>query len=387
MPLFEFQRYQPEHAFQPLSGERLFDHLSEHLLEHGEHLLRYLQRLPEEDRSLVEQLIREGYLDKDERGRLLVTLKGQRRIAQKALQELFNAPQRDAPGRHETAWRGSGEIQPEETRPYQFGDPLSLVEPHQTLRNALRRQAQNFPGATGHRGIHLAEEDFVVYETWHASRCATVMLLDMSGSMGRYGKFLQAKRVALALRELIRQQYPEDYLEIIGFYTFTTPLSDRALLLATPKEVSIFDSRVYLRISLDHPPRHVPEHFTNIHAALRVARERLRRTGCANRQILCITDGEPTAHLEGREVVLIYPPSEKTARLTIEEAVRCHLEGIHISTVALVDDPFYFGLTRFVQRLAAACRGTAVYCSVDNLATGVLESFRAGRRIRRTWGR
>jgi len=387
VPLFEFQRFDPQQAFQSLDAEHLFDQLSEHLLEHGEYLLQYLQRLPEEDRYLVEQLIREGYLDEEERGRLVITVRGMRRIAQKALQELFSVQQRDAPGRHETPWRGGGEVQPEETRPYQFGDPLALVAPHETLKNALRRQAEEFHRAGPLRRVRLAEEDFVVYETHQTSRCATIILLDMSGSMGRYGKFVQAKRVSLALRELIRQRYPEDYCEVIGFYTFTTPLPERALLLATPKEVSIFDSRVFLRFSLDKPPRHVPEHFTNLQAGLRVARERLRRAGCGNKQVICITDGEPTAHLEGRDVVLLYPPSEKTARLTIEEAVRCYLEGIQVSTVALVDDPFYFGLTRFVQRMAAACRGIAVYCSVENLATGVLESFHAGRRTRRTWGR
>lgn len=387
MPLFEFQRYDPDHAFQSFGAERIFDQLSQHLLEHGEHLLRYLQRLPQEDQYLIEQLMRAGYLDKDEHGRLIVTVQGLRRIAQKALQELFLTERRDAPGRHETSWRGTGEVQPEETRPYQFGDSLSLIVPHETLKNALRRQAQEFHRLGPHRQLHLAEQDFVVTETYHASQCATIVLLDMSGSMGRAGKFFQAKRVALALRELVRQRYPEDHLEVIGFYTFTTPLPDRALLLAAPKEVSIFDSRVFLRFPMDNPPQRAPEHFTNIQAALRVARERLRRTGYANRQIVCITDGEPTAHLEGRDIVLLYPPSEKTARCTIEEAVRCQLEGIHVSTVALIDDPFYFGLTRFVQRLAAACRGIAVYCSADNLASGVLESFHAGRRVRRTWGR
>lgn len=387
MALFEFQRFDPQHAFPSQAAEQAFDQLSEPLLEHGEWLLRQLQRLPEEDRWLVEQLIREGYLSEDERGRLIVTVKGIRRIAQKALQELFAVQRRDAPGRHETPWRGSGEMQPEETRPYQFGDALSLIAPHETLKNALQRQAEEFRQAGPRPRLRLHEEDFVVYETRQQSRCATVVLLDMSGSMGRFGKFVQAKRVSLALREWIRQRYPEDWLEIIGFYTFTTPLHERALLLATPKEVTIFDNRVYLRFPLDRPPRHVPEHFTNLQAGLRVARQHLLRQGCVNRQIICITDGEPTAHIEGTEMVLLYPPAEKTARLTIEEAVRCHRQGIHISTVALVDDPFYFGLTRFVQRLAAACQGIAVYCTPDNLAAGVLESFVAGRRARRTWGR
>jgi Ca-activated chloride channel family protein len=266
MPLFEFQRFDPRHAFQPLAVERVFDQLSEALLEHGEWLLRQLQRLPEEDRWLVEQLIREGYLSEEERGRLVVTVKGLRRIAQKALHDLFIIQRRDASGRHETGWRGTGEVTPEETRPYQFGDPLSLVAVHETLKNALHRQAEQFRQFGPQPHLRLQEEDFVVQETLQTSRCATVVLLDMSGSMGRFGKFLQAKRVALALRELVRQRYPEDFLEFIGFYTFTTPLPERALLLAAPKEVSIFDSRVYLRFSLENPPPRVPEHFTNLQA-------------------------------------------------------------------------------------------------------------------------
>src|SRR5690606_16163974 len=112
------------------------------------------------------------------------------------------------------------------------------------------------------------------------------------------------------------------WLQVVGFYTYATPLSERELLYAAPKPVSIYDSRVRLRIPLDAPPAFVPEHFTNIHAGLQFARRLLRKQPAANRQIICITDGEPTAHVEGRDVVLIYPPAEKTASVTLAEAKR-----------------------------------------------------------------
>src|ERR1700689_5446669 len=145
----------------------------------------------------------------------------------------------------------------------------------------------------------------------------------MSGSIARYGKFSHAKKIALALLALVRSRYTEDTVKVIGFYSYASPLTERMLLHAAPKPVSIFDSRVFLRVNLDQPPEFVPEHFTNIQAGLRFARDFLRRQSAANKQIICITDGEPTAHIEGRELVLLYPPSERTARATLQEVQAC----------------------------------------------------------------
>jgi len=150
--------------------------------------------------------------------------------------------------------------------------------------------------------------------------------------------------------------------------------------------VSIFDSRVNLRINLDRPPRFIPEHFTNIHAGLQFARRVLKRQPAANKQIITITDGEPTAHVEGREVVLIYPPAEKTARITLGEARRCANEGIHLSSFALVEDYFYLGLVNFVEQMAAVSGGIAAYCNADDLGNMVIDSFAQGRRRRRIVG-
>src|SRR5439155_3114893 len=232
--------------------------------------------------------------------------------------------------------------------------------------NAFIRQSAQ-PESQRKPGIHVEEEDFVVYETEYQTSCATVVLLDMSGSMARYGKFYYAKKVALALASLVRGRYAEDTLKIIGFYTYASPLTERGLLRAGPKPVSIFDSRVFLRVPLDNPPEFVPEHFTNIQAGLRFARNHLQKQAAANKQIICITDGEPTAHLENRDLVLVYPPSERTARHTLQEVHACSQAGIQISTFALIEDYFYTGLVNFVDQMARASRGLAIYCQAGEL--------------------
>jgi uncharacterized protein with von Willebrand factor type A (vWA) domain len=223
----------------------------------------------------------------------------------------------------------------------------------------------------------------MVHETEYQASCATVVLIDMSGSMGRYGKYYTTKKVALALHGLVRGQYPQDSIKMVGFYTLASVLGERELLGSAPKPVGLYDSRVHLRLSLDKPlPRQV-QHFTNIHAGLKLARNLLVRSGAPNKQIIVITDGEPTAHVEGREVVLIYPPSEKTARATLAEAQRCAQAGIRISSFALVEDYFYLGLVNFVEQMARVTRGVAAYCSADDLSKYVFDSFQHGRRQRR----
>lgn len=376
MPDFDYSKFDGSEQFLPQSADKLFDEFSKYLLEYGDEVLDNLDRWEEENPDVVEMLVKRGLVEKDEQGRYRVSPKGIKRVESKALEELFDVTRKDKLGKHETEFRGAGQTVHEESKPYEFGDPVSNLNLHETLRNALARRGGGTP-------IGVIEDDFVVFDTEYQTSCATVVLLDMSGSMARYGKFGQAKKVAMALQGLVRGRYQGDSLQVVGFYTYATPLSERELLYAAPKPVSIYDSRVRLRISLDNPPGFVPEHFTNIHAGLQFARRLLKRQPAANRQIICITDGEPTAHVEGREVVLIYPPAEKTANVTLAEAKRCAAEGIHLSSFALVEDYFYLGLVNFVERMAAVSGGIAAYCNADDLGNLVIESFTKGRKRKR----
>jgi Ca-activated chloride channel family protein len=376
MPVFEYSRWDGSQEFRPQSADRLFDQLTQYLLQYGDRVLRELDDLDEDMVDAVELIEKEGWIERDREGRWQVTPRGIRRIQDQALSDLFQSFRRDSLGRHDTAQKGEGVVQLEETRPYVYGDPLANLNMHETLKNAWVRQGGGVP-------IRLSPDDYVVHETEFQARCATVVLIDMSGSMGRYGKYHTTKKVAVALQAMVRAQYPQDSIEMIGFYTFASPLTERQLLASAPKPVSLYDSRVHLRFSLDQPPARIPQHFTNIHAGLRLARSRLMRQPVSNKQIIVITDGEPTAHLEGRDVVLIYPPSEKTAIHTLGEVRRCAAAGIRVSSFALIEDYYYLGLVNFVQQMARESRGVAAYCSTDNLGQLVFESFVGGRHSRR----
>ncbi len=377
MPRFCYSEWDGSQQFEGLEAERLYDTLSDFMLEYGEQVLRQIDEPQDDDLSeMLRLLLDEGLLERDEQGRLVPTPKGLKRTERRALEQLFQQAQRGAAGQHATDLRGPGEVLHDETRPYRYGDPLANLNLSETIRNAVLRQGTGTP-------IRLHPDDFVVYDTEYRARSATVVLVDMSGSMGRFGKFFHAKKVALALQALVRAAYPGDTIEFVGFYSYATRLGPRELLLATPKPVSLWTDRVFLRIDLDRPPGFVPEHFTNIQAGLRIARGLLRRSGAQNRQVILITDGEPTAHLEGRDLLLIYPPSRRTLQHTLAEARRCVAEGIKISTFALVDDYLYFELANFVRQLAQLTRGVAVHCSARELGRLVLESFERGRYRRR----
>ncbi|RPI88449.1 MAG: VWA domain-containing protein, partial [Planctomycetaceae bacterium] len=350
MATFEFSRWDGSRQFSPQSADELFDQLNQYLLDYGEQVLDQLQNLEEQSPEVLELLLKQGYLEKDREGKYQVTPRGVKRAGTRALDELFQTTRRDKLGRHETNLRGAGQTMLDESKPYVYGDPVANLNLHETLRNALQRRGAGTP-------VEIEEDDLVVHDTEYQTSCATVVLIDMSGSMTRYGKYGQAKRVALALQSLVRGKYQGDSLQFVGFYSSASPLSERELYYSAPKPVSIFDSRVHLRINLDQPPRFVPQHFTNIHAGLQLARRLLRRQPAANRQIIVITDGEPTAHVEGRDLVLIYPPAEKTARITLAEARRCANEGIRVSSFALIEDYFYVGLVNFVEQMAAVTGG------------------------------
>lgn len=377
MGFIEYSKWDGSQDFQPQSADSIFDKLADAMLQHGDQVLRHLDRLDDdESNDVLELLQKEGLIEEDGEGKWQVTPKGLRRVQQGALQDLFQTFQRDAAGKHDTAQKGTGSVRLEDSKPYVYGDPLSNLNMNETLKNAMARQGGGAP-------IRVQGDDYVVYETEYQSRCATVVLIDMSGSMGRYGKYAMTKKVALALQSMVRAQYAQDSLQMVGFYTYANVMTERQLLNSAPKPVSMYDSRIHIRFSLDDPPKRVPQHFTNIHAGLRLARNILAKQSAANKQIIVITDGEPTAHLEGREVVLIYPPSEKTAAHTLAEVRKCAAADIRVSSFALIEDYFYLGLVDFVQEMARVSHGVAAYCSADDLGKYVFDSFVGGRRSRR----
>jgi len=176
MPDFEYSRWDGSQEFSPQSADRLFDELSRYLLDYGEELLDNFDRWEEEQPDIVQKLVERGHIERDEAGRWQITPRGMKRVESRALEELFEVTRRDGTGRHETEFRGAGQTVHEESRPYEFGDPVSSLNLHETLRNALARQGGGTP-------VHISSDDLVVHDTEYQTSCASVVLIDMSGSM------------------------------------------------------------------------------------------------------------------------------------------------------------------------------------------------------------
>ena len=284
-------------------------------------------------------------------GRYELTPKGLRRIGQRALAELFSKLTKDRLGGHKVERAGTGHERANEHKPYEFGDPFALnVE--QTVRNALARQGAGTP-------VRLSPSDFEVEQMEHLSRSATVLMLDLSLSMPMRDNFLAAKKVAVALHALITSQFPRDFLGIVGFSEVA-----RELKAAQLPEVS-WDF-VY---------------GTNMQHAFVLARRMLAHES-GTRQIIMITDGEPTAHITDGQVFFHYPPVQETIDKTLAEVHRCTREGIRINTFMLDASS---GLRRFVERMTQMNRGRAFFTTPETLGDYVLVDFvEQKRRMKRT---
>jgi len=313
-----------------------------------------LQRLAKrlEDAGVVEQ--REG--------RLELTPRGLRRIGQRALSELFSKLAKDRLGGHEVVQRGEGHERADQTKPFELGDPFNLhIE--RTVRNAIRREAErrdtSEAGGSARAGVRfpvrLRPDDFEVETTEHLTRCATVLLVDLSLSMPMRDNFLAAKKVAMALHSLISSQFPRDYLGIVGFPEIAREIR--------PSELP--------EVSWDFV------YGTNMQHALLVARRLLAREH-GTKQIVMITDGEPTAHLmEDGEVFFNYPPVRATVDATLQEVLRCTREGIRLNTFAL-DATGH--LRDFVEKITQLNGGRAFFTTPETLGDFVLVDFIEHRR-------
>src|SRR4051812_3168682 len=195
-----------------------FDQLMQFILQYGEQAMKALEKMMSdpnakpENQELLEQLLKDGMLDKDGKGKLRLTPRSINKMQRRALMEVFANLQRGQREGHEKVTAGTGGGRIEGTKPYQFGDPGSGLDLHATLHNALARQGVLKPaeGADRRASIHFNEHDFELHLHEGMTSCSTVVLLDMSGSMMRYGRFMAAKQVAMAMQALVRTKFPQD---------------------------------------------------------------------------------------------------------------------------------------------------------------------------------
>jgi Ca-activated chloride channel family protein len=359
--------------FPTLGDAGFFDDLAELILAYGDRATEALDRLKltPEQRAALEKLFEEGLLEKTG-VRWQLTPRAINRMQRRALMEVFTRLKQGGRDGHETAHPGPGGERTDGTRPYEFGDPVSELDPAATLRNAVIRGGPGLP-------IRVRERDFEIHRSESQADCSTVLLLDLSGSMMRYGRYLHAKKCAMAMHALIRQRFPRDTIDIVGFYSSAAAIPEHKLPLAMPKPVTLFDPVIRLRVPIGKADA-APQHFTNLHLGLIHARRILRRRGGQNRQIFIITDGEPTAHAQGDYLYLIYPPDAATAAATLHEAYAAASDGVRIATFALIDDYFGMDWVGFVDRLTRLTRGVAFYCHGGDLSTCVMESYLSGRK-------
>ncbi len=379
-----------------LSPDELFpsSNLMDFVLQYGDEALDSLANIEDPDQqAFIQELIDAGLLEEytDENGqrRLRLSPRSLKGLQHRCLEEVFANLRKGAREGHRTQDTGRTSERSDGTRPYRFGDPLSQLDLGATMRNAIKSGNALQPNKT-RLPLRLSDRDFELHQTEGSTDCATVMLLDLSGSMYRYGRFIQAKRIALGMQAMIAGRFPHDTLDFVSFYSLADVIQPRDLPLVMPKPVTVYDHEVRLRMPLEQARQktdQVPQHFTNLQLGLRQARAILNRRGATNKQIFVITDGQPTAHVEpgptGEDMLyLLYPPTARTRDATLGEAMKCHQASIRIATFALIEDYFGMDWVGFVDQITRLTRGVAYYCTSEDLGSTIVESYLTGKKTK-----
>jgi uncharacterized protein with von Willebrand factor type A (vWA) domain len=303
----------------------------------GEEAVADLRRLKEVERALEQA----GLIARN-RGRVEVTPRGARKLGERALARVFERLRRDREGTHDAREPGGLAEPTGATRPWRFGDS-GQVAVQRTVFNAVLREGPS-------RTVRIVPDDFELVEAETRTETATALLLDLSFSMPLRGHFVPAKRMALALHALIEGRYPHDTLYLIGFSDYARRMEPEDLTAAGWE-------RVY---------------GTNMQHAFNLAGRLLAKHPRAARQVIMVTDGEPTAHLEGEEVFFSWPPIRETIQRTLTEAMRLSRDGVTLNVFMLEEAP---GLTSFMERLARLTSGRVFRMSAESAGDFVLRDY------------
>jgi uncharacterized protein with von Willebrand factor type A (vWA) domain len=296
--------------------------------------------------SITKLLEEAGYIRRQDQ-KFGLTPRGMRKIGEKALSAVFSRLKKDRLGQHNLKQRGSGGERIDETKKYEFGDDFDLhIE--KTISNALLRRAQ-VP-------VKLEPDDFEVFREELMTRSATVLMLDMSLSMRMGGNFEAAKIVSIALNSLISSKYPKDSLYILGFNNIARRM--------TPEELTYIGWE-------DFSPH------TNVQHALITARKLLDKDRSANKQIILISDGQPTAHIENGQIYFQIPTSRRCLEMTLNEVKKCTRAGIDINTFMLPSSDYS---NFFVDRMSRLNRGRVFFTSPGELGEYLIVDYLGHKR-------
>lgn len=300
--------------------------------------------------DFIEDLKEKGYLtEKTENGELKITPKTEQGIRKKSLEEIFGKLKKSRQGNHQTFKPGLGEEVSPDTRPFQFGDMLEQIDFTESIRNAQINH--------GVESFSLREDDLQIRETDFKTQTSTVLMIDISHSMILYGedRITPAKKVAMALSELITTKYPKDTLDIVVFGNDAWPVEIKDL--------------PYLQVGPYH---------TNTVAGLELAMDILRRRKNPNKQIFMITDGKPTCLKIGKRYYKnSFGLDRKVTSRCLNLAAQCKKLKIPITTFMIATDPY---LQRFVQEFTETNNGKAYFASLDRLGAFIFRDFESGKR-------
>ncbi len=300
--------------------------------------------------DFIDDLKQKGYIDEDnQKGEIKITPKTEQGIRKKSLDEIFGKLKKTRKGNHSTFRSGQGDEANSETRPFQFGDILDQIDFVSSIRNSQIN--------TGIDHFNLREEDLEIRENDFKTQTSTVLMIDISHSMILYGedRITPAKKVAMALSELIKTKYPKDTLDIVVFGNDAWPIEVKDL--------------PYLQVGPYH---------TNTVAGLELAMDILRRRKNANKQIFMITDGKPTCLKEGRKYYKnAFGLDRKITGRCLNLAAQCKKLKIKITTFMITSDPY---LQSFVRAFTESNNGKAFYASLDELGSFVFDDFEKGKK-------
>jgi uncharacterized protein with von Willebrand factor type A (vWA) domain len=366
-----------------------YDQIMDFILEYGENALDAMNNMTPADAEILEKLMQEGMLDKVA-GRYRLTPRAVNAMQRKALMEIFSQLPRGTREGHPTTNPGAAADRLEGTKKYQYGDPISELDLNATLRNAIARAKSTPPAppqsaiGTGQPAIpspliNVRESDLELHQLEGSTSVALCILIDQSGSMMRYGRYLSSKKVAMALSALVRQRFPQDTVDIVGFYSTATRIREEQLPLIMPKMISTHEYMINVKVPLDQAHR-THQHFTNLQLGMQMARKILGARQAEQKLMFIITDGQPTAHVDGNTLFLQYPPTRATAMATLKESLLCMRAGIRVASFALIEDYYGMEWVEFVDQMTRLCKGVAFYCASGDLASCVMESYLSGKK-------
>ena len=301
--------------------------------------------------DFIQDLIDKGLIKNEDRTNpeFVPTSKMELALRRQALDDIFDQIKKSKKGNHNTKVSGKGDEKSSEIRPYEFGDKLDNIAITESLRNAHINH--------GIDDFRLVQEDLSVYETYYQSQTSTVLMIDISHSMILYGedRITPAKKVAMALSELITTRYPKDTLDIIVFGNDAWQIDIKDL--------------PYLKVGPYH---------TNTVAGLELAMDILRKRKNQNKQIMMITDGKPTCIKKGKKYIKnSYGLDRNIINRTLGLAVKCRKLNIPVTTFMIARDPY---LVQFVDAFTSANNGKAFYSSLDGLGEFIFMDYKSSKR-------